>query len=65
MFNLNEKVAIVTGCNKGLGYGMAVGLAKAGADIVGVNRSDDNDIKNTVEALGKRYLSIKADLNIN
>ncbi len=32
-------------CNKGLGYGMAVGLAKAGADIVGVNRSDDNDIK--------------------
>ena len=32
-FDLTGKVAIVTGCNTGLGQGMAVGLAKAGCDI--------------------------------
>ena len=35
-FDLTGKVAIVTGCNTGLGQGMALGLAQAGADIVGV-----------------------------
>lgn len=39
-FNLAGKVAIVTGCNTGLGQGMAVGLAGAGCDIVGVNISE-------------------------
>ncbi|MCO1337228.1 2-deoxy-D-gluconate 3-dehydrogenase, partial [Microbulbifer sp. OS29] len=39
-FDLHDKVAIVTGCNTGLGQGMAVGLAQAGCHIVGVNRSD-------------------------
>ncbi len=36
MFDLTGKVAMVTGCNTGLGQGMALGLAQAGADIVGV-----------------------------
>lgn len=62
MFDLNGKVAIVTGCNKGLGMGMAVGLAKAGADIVGANRSDDSQIKSLVEKMGRKYLGIRADL---
>ncbi|NVK71884.1 MAG: 2-deoxy-D-gluconate 3-dehydrogenase, partial [Oceanospirillaceae bacterium] len=35
MFDLSNKVAIVTGCNTGLGQGMALALANAGADIVG------------------------------
>ena len=39
-FQLAGKVAIVTGCNTGLGQGMACALAQAGADIVGVNRTD-------------------------
>jgi len=37
-FNLSGKVAIVTGCDTGLGQGMTLGLAQAGCDIVGVNR---------------------------
>ncbi|WP_261764898.1 hypothetical protein [Avibacterium paragallinarum] len=39
-FDLSGKVAIVTGCNTGLGQGMAVGLAQAGCDIVGVNLAE-------------------------
>ena len=35
-FNLNGKVALVSGCSRGIGKGMAVALAEAGADIVGV-----------------------------
>ncbi|PNI01553.1 2-deoxy-D-gluconate 3-dehydrogenase, partial [Vibrio diazotrophicus] len=36
-FDVKGKVAIVTGCDTGLGQGMALGLAQAGCDIVGVN----------------------------
>jgi len=36
-FSLQGKVAVVTGCDTGLGQGMAVGLAEAGCDIVGIN----------------------------
>ena len=36
-FQLHGRIAIVTGCNKGLGQGMAIALAQAGADIVGIN----------------------------
>lgn len=40
LFNLNGKVAIVTGTSRGLGKAMAIALAKAGANIVGVGVSD-------------------------
>lgn len=36
-FDLKGKTALVTGCNKGIGKGMALGLAEAGADIIGVS----------------------------
>ena len=36
-FSLQGKVAVVTGCDTGLGQGMALGLAEAGCDIVGIN----------------------------
>ena len=39
-FQLNGQVAIVTGCNTGLGQGMARALAQAGADVGGVNLSE-------------------------
>ncbi|RYG28910.1 MAG: SDR family NAD(P)-dependent oxidoreductase, partial [Chitinophagaceae bacterium] len=39
LFNLSGKTALVTGCNKGIGKAMAVGLAEAGADIIGVSGS--------------------------
>ena len=37
MFNLSGRVAVVTGCDTGLGQGMACALAQEGCDIVGVN----------------------------
>ena len=42
-FDLQGKVAIVTGCDTGLGQGMAVGLAQAGCDIVGINIVEPSD----------------------
>ena len=61
-FSLAGKVAVVTGCNTGLGQGMAVGLAEAGCDIVGINRSEPAETAAKVEALGRRFLSLSADL---
>lgn len=48
LFKLDGKVAIVTGANTGLGQGAAIGLAEAGADIVGVGRSDMTETKEAV-----------------
>jgi len=61
-FNLDGKVAIVTGASRGLGRGMALALAQAGADIVGVGISDMSALKTEIEALGKKFLGISADL---
>ena len=36
-FKLDGKMALVTGCSKGIGFGIAKGLAEAGADIIGVS----------------------------
>lgn len=62
LFDLNGKVAIVTGCNTGLGQGMAIGLAKAGADIVGVGIQDAPETRQQVEALGRRFYYITQNL---
>jgi len=61
-FNLEGKVAIVTGASRGLGQGMALGLAGAGADIVGVDYIGSDETKEQVEKLGRKYLGLKADL---
>jgi len=62
-FNLTGKVAIVTGCDTGLGQGMALGLAQAGCDIVSVNRKIPHETAQQVSALGRRFTSIQADLS--
>ncbi|MGL6260024.1 2-dehydro-3-deoxy-D-gluconate 5-dehydrogenase KduD [Vibrio sp. WXL210] len=62
-FNLQGKVAMVTGCNTGLGQGMAIGLAQAGCDIVAVNRSEPAETQASVEALGRKFIDIRADLS--
>ena len=62
-FQLSGQVAIVTGCNTGLGQGMALALAQAGADIVGVNVSDPAETRQGVEALGRRFLDLRANLS--
>lgn len=61
-FDLAGKVALVTGCNTGLGQGMAIGLAQAGCDIVGVNLSSPDETAEKVTALGSRFLDLRADL---
>lgn len=62
-FKLAGKTAIVTGCRTGLGEAMAVGLAEAGADIVGVGRGSQDGIGKAIEGLGRRFLGIHADLS--
>ncbi|WP_280141801.1 2-dehydro-3-deoxy-D-gluconate 5-dehydrogenase KduD [Cohaesibacter marisflavi] len=61
-FDLSGKIAIVTGCDTGLGQGMAVGLAKAGCDIAGVNIVEPSDTKDMIKGLGRKFLDIRANL---
>ncbi len=61
-FTLNDKVAIVTGSRRGLGRGMSVALAEAGADVVGFDRTDPAETRQAIEALGRRYCWLPVDL---
>ncbi|MEM1380204.1 MAG: 2-dehydro-3-deoxy-D-gluconate 5-dehydrogenase KduD [Pseudomonadota bacterium] len=61
-FDLSGKQALVTGANTGLGQGMAVALAEAGADIVAVGRSPADETRYAVEAAGRRFTDIRSDL---
>jgi len=63
IFSLEGKVAIVTGATGGLGMGICEGLAGAGADIAGVDVSDDfSKTKKIVEDAGRKFLGVQADL---
>ena len=61
-FRLDGKVAIVTGGTQGLGQGMALALAEAGADIAVVDYAEVNETKEKVEALGRKFHYVKANL---
>lgn len=61
-FDLTGKTALVTGCNRGLGLGIARGLAAAGADIIGVYRADPGEAPEAIAALGRVFTGIQADL---
>lgn len=63
MFSLEGKVALVTGANTGLGQGIAIALAAAGADIAGAGTSAADETAEKVEALGRRFIAIRADLS--
>lgn len=62
-FQLTGQVALVTGCNTGLGQGMAIALAQAGADIVGVNMTDPSETAAAVTASGRKFLDLRANLS--
>ena len=62
-FRLSGKVALVTGCSTGLGQGMAIGLAEAGADIVGIDyKADPTKTKKAIEEQGSRFLYLDENL---
>ncbi|WP_447641342.1 MULTISPECIES: SDR family NAD(P)-dependent oxidoreductase [Chitinophagaceae] len=65
LFDLTGKVALVTGCDKGIGKGMAMALASAGADIIGVSRSikDDEGTAVEIRELGRKCYTYQADLS--
>ncbi|MBI4905996.1 MAG: SDR family oxidoreductase [Acidobacteria bacterium] len=58
LFKLDGKLALVTGCRRGIGMAMAEALAEAGADIIGVSRSleaSGSEIEKHVRALGRKF----------
>jgi 2-deoxy-D-gluconate 3-dehydrogenase len=61
-FRLDGKVALITGVGRGLGQGMAIGLAEAGADIAGLYLTRYEETLAQVEALGRRFLPLQCDL---
>jgi 2-dehydro-3-deoxy-D-gluconate 5-dehydrogenase len=64
LFNLSGKIALVTGCDKGIGKAMALALAEAGADIVGASRTlqAGSSIEAEVNALGRAFFPFQVDL---
>jgi 2-deoxy-D-gluconate 3-dehydrogenase len=63
LFSLEGKVALVTGASRGLGHGMALGLAAAGADIAGLDRQTCSETCEQVQAMGRRFHDITSDLS--
>jgi 2-deoxy-D-gluconate 3-dehydrogenase len=65
-FDLTGKVALVTGCKRGIGMAMALGLAEAGADIIGVSANlelEGSQVSKAVEALGRKFKAYQADFS--
>lgn len=63
-FKLDGKIAVVTGCKRGIGKGLAVALAEAGADIIGVSKSLEptgSDIEKAVVQAGRKFYAYQCD----
>lgn len=65
-FKLKGKTALVTGCKRGIGKAMAIGLAEAGANIIGVSASLEltgSSVAKEVEAKGKNFSAYQCDFS--
>jgi NAD(P)-dependent dehydrogenase (short-subunit alcohol dehydrogenase family) len=56
LFGLNGKVAIVTGGSRGIGQVVAIGLARAGAEVAIFSRSEAKDTVNTIQSEGEKHI---------
>jgi 2-deoxy-D-gluconate 3-dehydrogenase len=65
LFSLEGKVALVSGCNKGIGKAIAIALAEAGADIIGVSSSlqPGSETEKEINAAGKKFTPYRADFS--
>ncbi|OZB98960.1 2-dehydro-3-deoxy-D-gluconate 5-dehydrogenase KduD [Paenibacillus sp. XY044] len=63
MFDLTGKIALVTGTSGGLGQGMAVGLAEAGASVVCISSTNSDRTVEAIRKLGGKAEQISADLS--
>ncbi|MCL5745711.1 MAG: SDR family NAD(P)-dependent oxidoreductase, partial [Acidobacteria bacterium] len=64
-FKLDGKLALVTGCRRGIGKSMALALAEAGAGIIGVSRSLEcagSAVEQQVLALGRKFKPYRCDI---
>lgn len=66
LFDLTGMTAVVTGCSRGIGEAMAIGLAEAGADIIGVSGTLSKGSKAEIEVLkaGRKFYSYAIDLSV-
>ncbi|MEO9070646.1 MAG: SDR family oxidoreductase [Ginsengibacter sp.] len=64
LFDLSGKTALVTGCSRGIGESMAIGLAEAGANIIGVSGTltPGSKVEEKVKKLGQKFFPFKIDI---
>ncbi len=65
-FKLTGKTALVTGCKRGIGKAMAIALAEAGADVIGVSASLEHSgsaVEKEVTALGRKFKGYACDFS--